>query len=469
MAAISSPSDALSEPLRPQNPANGAPLAAVACSTPAEIEGSISRAQAAQAAWWRRGIDGRIAALEGFARRLADPAFEARLSRQISEEMGKPIREARSEVRNVGRRLEAFGERARIALADEISREGGIEVRVRQAPLGVVAVIAPWNYPVATPTNLILSALLVGNTAVFKPSELAPHTGALLHAALEEALPEGVCGLVQGRGEVGAALVAGDVQLIAFTGSIATGQAIMRAASFGVKRLVLELGGKDPMIVLPGADLEAAASYAAIESVRNSGQACVSVERVIVARSLAEPFAARVATLVKGMLVGDPLDEHTDLGPLASQAQRAHVLAQLEDARAKGATFLVEGRASAAGFFLEPSVVLGVTAEMLLAREETFGPVVSIEIAESAEHALALANGTIYGLGASIWGAPGPALDALAERIEAGMVGINRGLSTAAGGPWVGWKRSGLGFTRSVAGMRSFLQPQGLAKNVPRE
>jgi len=469
VASTSSPSNASIEPLQPLNPAGGAPLATVACSTLEEIARTINGAAEAQASWWRVGIEGRMNALEGFAGRLAEPGFEARLSRQISEEMGKPIREARAEVRSVGPRLRSFGERARAALADEIGREGGIEVRVRQAPLGVVAVIAPWNYPVATPANLILSALLVGNSVVFKPSELTPHTGALLHEALVEALPEGVCGLVQGRGSAGAALVAGDVQLIAFTGSIATGQAIMRSASSGVKRLVLELGGKDPMIVLPGADLEAAASYAAIESLRNSGQACVSVERVIVERSLVEAFAGRVAALVQGMSVGDPMDEHTTMGPLASAAQRAHVLAQLADARAKGARFLVEGRASSVGFFLGPSVVLGVTQEMLLAREETFGPVVSIEIAESAEHALVLANGTIYGLGASVWGPPGQALDSLAERIEAGMVGINRGISTAAGGPWVGWKRSGLGFTRSAAGMRSFLQPQGIAKNAPPE
>lgn len=452
--------------LHPVDPTRGAPLSPVPCASAGEVAAACARAREAQPAWARLGLDGRAEALATFAARLEDPAVEARLCRQITEEMGKPIREARAEVRNVGRRLVAFAARAREALAEERGREGGIEVRVRWCPYGVVGVIAPWNYPVATPSNLILSALLTGNTVVFKPSEITPHTGALLHALLSEGLPPGVCELVQGGGKVGAALVESDVQVIAFTGSIGTGQAIMRAAAGGVKRLVLELGGKDPMIVLPGADLEAAARYAAVESIRNSGQACVSVERVIVARELVEPFVARVAELVRELRVGDPSDERTEVGPMATAAQRQKVLEQIDEARAGGAKVVMGGEPSAEGFFLSPAVVVGVTRDMLLASQETFGPVVSIEIVDGAEEALALANSTVYGLGASVWGAPGAALDALAERIEAGMVGVNRGLSTAAGAPWVGWKHSGLGYTRSVAGMRTFLQPQAVARNA---
>ena len=454
------------EILQPVDPTRGEPLEPVTAATASEVAAAVSRARAAQAAWAALGIDGRSAALERFAARLAEPGVEAALASQVTAEMGKPIREARAEVRNVGRRLEAFAERARLAMADEVGREGGIEVRVRWRPHGVVAVIAPWNYPVATPSNLLLSALLTGNTTVFKPSEITPRTGALLHEILAEALPAGACELVQGGGRVGAALAAADVEVIAFTGSIATGQAIYRAAAEGVKRLVLELGGKDPMIVLRGADLEAAARYAAVESIRNSGQACVSVERVIVERSIAAALTARVVELVRELRVGDPWDEHTEVGPMATAAQRERVLVQLDDARARGAEILLGGEPQSPGFFLTPAVVTGVTSEMLLAREETFGPVVSIELADDAEHALALANGTFYGLGASLWGPSGPALEALAERLEAGMVGVNRGLSTAAGAPWVGWKRSGLGYTRSVAGMRSFLQPQSIARNA---
>jgi aldehyde dehydrogenase (NAD+)/succinate-semialdehyde dehydrogenase/glutarate-semialdehyde dehydrogenase len=223
------------------------------------------------------------------------------------------------------------------------------------------------------------------------------------------------------------------------------------------------------MIVLPGADLEAAARHAALEATRNSGQVCVAVERVIVHADVADAFASRVAEIVRGLKVGDPRDEATEIGPMANLRQRELVQAQLAAARAQGAQFLVEGEARGPGFFLTPSVVVGVTPEMGLARQETFGPVVAIQVARDADEAVARANDTVYGLGASVWGPPGPALDAVADRLQAGMIGVNRGLSTAAGAPWVGWKMSGFGYTRSVAGMRQFLQPQSRAEPAPRD
>ncbi|MCB9702565.1 MAG: aldehyde dehydrogenase [Myxococcales bacterium] len=452
--------------LTPKNPTTGEPLAPVARTPLAAIDGIVAQARAAQQSWGRLDIDGRIAALGRFGARLADEAVVERLARSITAEMGKPIRESRGEVRNVARRLVAFGERARVAAAEEVAREGGIEVRVRWRPLGVAAVIAPWNYPVATPSNLILSALLTGNAIVFKPSELTPGTGAILHEVLAETLPEGLVGLVQGAGAEGAALVASDVDLIAFTGSIATGQSIMRSAADGLKRLVLELGGKDPMIILPGADLEAATRHAAIEAVRNAGQACVAVERVIVHASLVDEFLERAKALIATLKVGDPMDEKTDIGPMASRAQREWVVHQVASARAQGARVVVEGRSREPGFFLEPTIITDLRQEMSLVREETFGPVVAVEVCSGADEAIAWANGTHYGLGASIWGPAGEPLDRLAERLEAGMIGVNRGLSAAAGGPWVGWKRSGIGYSRSVAGMRNFMQPQSFSRTV---
>lgn len=455
---------AATERLTPINPATGVPLEPVDCTTAGELEAVVARARAAQPAWAAAPFEVRAARLREFAAALGGQADA--LAGLVSDEMGKPIRDARAEVRSISSRVESFVAAARQAVADEEGVENGIRVRVRWRPLGVVAVIAPWNYPVATPSNLLLSALLTGNAAVFKPSEITPHTGARLHAILAGALPEGLVGLVQGTGTVGAALVAGDVDMVAFTGSIAAGQAIMRSAAGSMKRLVLELGGKDPMLVLPGADLEAAARHAAAEALRNAGQVCVSVERVIVHKDLAEEFTARVAELVREIRPGDPRDEACQLGPMSSARQRELVLAQLADARERGARFVVAGEAKGPGFYLTPSVVTDLKPEMAIARDETFGPVVAIHVAGDVDEAVAMANGTRYGLGASVWGAPGPELDAIADRIEAGMVGINRGLSTAAGGPWVGWKMSGLGYTRSAAGMRQFLQPQSQARRA---
>ena len=451
--------------LNPTDPASGEALAPVPVTTPDQLAQAVAAARAAARAWGETPFEERAERLRGFARALTGEAAEA-LARQAMQEMGKPIREARGEVRGVGSRLESLIKAAREACAAESGVESGIKVEVHWRPLGVVAVIGPWNYPVATPNNLVVSALLTGNTAVFKPSEFTPHTGGLYAKLLAEHLPAGVVGLVQGTGAVGAGLVAGDVDMIAFTGSIATGQAIMRTAAQSMKRLVLELGGKDPMIVLPGADLEAAARHAAIEATRNTGQVCVAVERVIVHRDIAEAFARRVAEVVRGLRVGDPRDEATDLGPMANARQREQVLAQLAAAKAAGAEFLVEGEARGPGFYLTPSVVVGVAPTMDLARHETFGPVVAIQVAGDAEEAVARANDTVYGLGASVWGPEGPELDAIAGRIQAGMVGINRGLSTAAGAPWVGWKMSGFGYTRSAAGMRQFLAPQSRARKA---
>lgn len=455
---------AVPELLRPINPATGQPLEPVACTTRDALRDIVARARAAQGAWQATPFEARVEHARAFAAAVTRD-LEV-IAGTVTDEMGKPIREARAEVKNIAARVESLAAAARQALADEEGVESGIRMRVRWRPLGVVAVIAPWNYPVATPGNLLLSALLTGNAAVFKPSEYTPGTGARLHAALAEAFPADLVGLVQGTGSIGAALVESDVDMIAFTGSIATGQAIMRSAAGSMKRLVLELGGKDPMLVLPGADLEAAAKHAVAEALRNCGQVCVAVERIIVHRDIAGDFTRRVAELAQRVRAGDPHDEACELGPLSSERQRDLVLAQLADARDKGATFLVAGEARGPGFYLTPSVVTDLRPDMTIARDETFGPVVAVQVAQDVEHAVDLANDTRYGLGASVWGAPGPDLDAIADRIEAGMVGINRGLSTAAGGPWVGWKMSGLGYTRSAAGMRQFLQPQSQARRA---
>jgi acyl-CoA reductase-like NAD-dependent aldehyde dehydrogenase len=448
--------------IHPVDPANGQPLPPVPVTTPEGLAQVVADARAAARGWAALSFDERRGRLSGFAAAIkADPEP---LVQQVVQEMGKPVREARAEVRGVGLRFENLAKTAEAAIATETGAEAGIRVDVHWRPLGVVAVIGPWNYPVATPNNLVMSALLTGNAVVLKPSEFTPHTGAMYHRLLAQHVPAGVFGLVQGTGAVGAGLVGGDVDMVAFTGSIATGQAIMRAAAHSMKRLVLELGGKDPMIVLPGADLEAAARHAAIEATRNSGQVCVAVERVIVHQDVAAAFSRRVAEVVRGLKVGDPRDEQTDLGPMANARQRELVLAQLAAAKAAGAEFLVEGEARSPGFYLTPSVVVGVTPAMDLARNETFGPVVAIQVARDADEAVARANDTIYGLGASVWGPEGPELEAIAGRIEAGMVGVNRGLSTAGGAPWVGWKMSGFGYTRSASGMRQFLQPQSRAR-----
>lgn len=458
--------NAVSDVIRPVDPSTGESLPEVPCTGPEALADIVAAASKAQQTWAETPYAQRRGAFEAFVEDLGKDDVRDRVVETIGQEMGKPVKHARAEVANVFRRTKSFFARAEEAIADQVGTEGELEVTTQWRPLGVVGVIAPWNFPFSTPHNLITSALLVGNGAVLKPSEYTPRTGALYHELLSAHLPPGLLGLVQGGGAVGASLVGSDVDMIAFTGSIRTGQAIMREAANRMKRLVLELGGKDPMVVLPGADLDAAAKHAVAASLNNSGQVCVAAERILVHESIHEDFLARVLSHVKGLKVGDPKDPETDLGPMATPQQRELVLAQIEDAKKRGARILVEGESSGPGFYLAPSVIDGVADDMVLATDETFGPVVAVQTFAETDEAVSRANDTRYGLGASVWGPVGPELDAVANRIEAGMVGVNRGLSAAAGAPWVGWKMSGFGYSRSTAGMRQFLQPRTQTRRV---
>jgi len=448
----------------PIDPATGEALEPVPVTSREEIDRAVEASRAAQASWAATDVHTRADALRAFAAELTSDETLDALARTISGEMGKPVAEARGEVASVAPRLEGFIARAIEACEDQTTAEGNIEVTVGWRPLGVVGVIAPWNYPISTPNNLVVSALLTGNGVVLKPSELTPHTGARYHEVLSRHLPTGLVGLVQGAGEVGAGLVASRVDMIAFTGSVATGQRIMQAGAESMKRLVLEMGGKDPMIVLEGADIEKAAAHAARESTRNAGQVCVAVERVFVQRSIEPAFVQAVARELERVKMGDPSDAETTMGPMSSGRQRDLVLAQLDDARRRGAHFVVEGASRGPGFYLSPTLLSGVSDDMAIAREETFGPVVTVSTFDEADEAVRRANATPFGLGASVWGPAGPELEAIADRVEAGMVGVNRGLSAAGGAPWVGWKMSGFGYTRSTAGMRNFMLPKTRAR-----
>lgn len=448
------------------NPATGASLLPVTCTTPGELKATVARARTASGEWAATSFEDRAAALRSFCKSLSSAEVIEELASTMTSEMGKPLEQARGELRSVGPRMEGLIDRARQACVDEETNEGQISVTVQWRPMGVAAVIAPWNYPVSTPNNLIVSALLTGNSVVFKPSEVTPRTGALYYELLRAALPAGVCGLVQGEGDIGAALVASDVDIVAFTGSVSTGQRIMKAAADRMCRLVLELGGKDPMIVMRGADLHAAAAHAVRESVRNSGQVCVAVERVFVDEAIHDKFMDLVRDEVAKVTVGDPRTEGITMGPMSSAQQRNLVLEHLDDARARGGIFVHEHKTWEPGHFLSPAVVTGVTEEMRLAREETFGPVVAVSTFHDVEDALGRANASPFGLGASVWGGENDDPEGVADRVNAGMVGINRGLSAAAGAPWVGWKQSGLGYTRSVAGMRTFLQPRTKTRKI---
>jgi succinate-semialdehyde dehydrogenase/glutarate-semialdehyde dehydrogenase len=370
--------------------------------------------------------------------------------------MGKPRAEAIGEVRGCGERLNDTLSEIAAALRPETVEDGRSRSTIHHDPFGVCAAITPWNFPLAMPHWTVIPALMAGNTVVLKPSELTPLIAQAYADVLVEHLPKGVLQVVHGADEQGRALVEAPVDLIAFTGSRETGQKILAAAGPELKRVILELGGKDPLVVLDDADLDAAARFAVDNSFRNAGQVCVSTERIYVDRSVADAFEAKVAELARSLTVGPGTEEGVEVGPMVCAEQRDHVLRQIEQAVARGARVAAGGEGHHDNFIV-PTVLTGVDHDMAVMRDETFGPVACIMRFEDVDEAVALANDTPFGLGAVVFGSERRAAD-VARRLTAGMVGLNKSCGGAAGTPWVGARQSGYGYHSGRDGHRQFAQ-----------
>ncbi|MCC7158479.1 MAG: aldehyde dehydrogenase, partial [Ignavibacteria bacterium] len=278
-------------------------------------------------------------------------------------------------------------------------------------------------------------------------------------------LPHGVINLVQGADEVGDYLIHSGIDMIAFVGSQAVGRHIMRVAGDKLKRIVLELGGKDPMIVLDDADLQKAANFAVNGSLRNTGQVCVSVERIYVQDKVADKFTTLVADGVRNFKYGSGYDESVQMGPLVSHKQRENVLSQVNDAIKNGARLVTGGKApkNSKGFFMEPTLITNLSHKHRIMNEETFGPVVAIQKVKTADEALSLANDSPFGLGATIWSKNKKKALGIARKVESGMIGVNQGIGAVSGTPWVGVKQSGYGYIGSIDGIRQFTVPRKIS------
>jgi acyl-CoA reductase-like NAD-dependent aldehyde dehydrogenase len=440
--------------LESTNPVDGSVVGSVEETLVSEIDSLILRARAAQRAWAARPIEERAELVSRAGGILADRADE--VSTLLTREMGKPLMEAQGEVKYAAK---TFGERADevvAALAPEVKENERVRSTIYRDAFGVTACISPWNFPVLMPHDQIIPALVAGNAVLFKPSELTPLVGQAYADALLEVLPEDVLQVVHGADEQGKALVRGDVDLIVFTGSRNAGQHILAEASRGLKRVILELGGKDPLVVLDDADVAAAAKFAARNSFRNAGQVCVSTERIYVQPSAHDAFVESLVAGAAKMKLGDGLEEGTRVGPMVDERQKAHVQRQVEDAVDKGATVAFRGDDRGGNFFA-PVVLTGVTPEMDIMREETFGPVACVMRVDGDDDAVREANDTPYGLGAVVFGEPDHARG-VARRLTAGMIGVNQGLSSAGSTPWVGARQSGYGFHTGTDGHRQFAQ-----------
>jgi len=450
------------ERLKSYNPATGKVVGEVPVTPAREIPAAVARARAAQPAWDALGLAGRAELLKKALPIFADRAQQH--GELITAEMGKPIKEAVGEAKSLGWGLDRELDEIVEALSPEVIDDGRAHSTIYHDPLGVVGAITPWNFPMSMPSWMVIPALAAGNTVVFKPSEETPLCGQAYADALNEVLPEDVLIVVHGADDQGKAIVKSDVDMIAFTGSREVGKHIMREAASSLKRLVLELGGKDPMIVLEDADIGKAAQFAAANSFRNAGQVCVSTERIFVLESVADEFEQALAGIAAAMKVGDGA-EGPDVGPMVNPRQRDHVIAQVDAAVASGAKVLAGGSGHHDNF-VTPTVLSGVTEDMDIARDETFGPVACVTRVATVDEAVERANHSRFGLGAVVFGGEGETTDAVARRLTAGMIGINRPIMGAAGTPWVGARESGYGFHKSKDGHRQFTQTRVVTRSA---
>ena len=453
--------------VRSVNPATGETLREFECATDADVREAVTRAQAAQPAWSNLGVSKRIDILREFQRLLHEKKSE--VAQLITAEAGKPCVEALlTEVLVVLDAARFCIQNAYHLLREEPVPHGNLAMKTKSGsifrePYGVIGIISPWNYPFSIPATESLSALVAGNAVVLKPSEFTSLTALKLASLLHEAsVPHDVFQVILGDGAVGAALLNTKIDKLVFTGSVPTGKRIAQAAASRLLPVVLELGGKDPMLVLDDADLEVASSGAVWGAFVNAGQACLSVERCYVHRSLYEAFVEACARKAKQLRVGNGSDSETDVGPLIHERQLHNVEVHVEDAKARGARVLVGGhRLNGLGpNFYAPTVLADVTHEMLIMREETFGPVLPLMAFDNDDEAIRLANDSEYGLGASVWTRDRARGDAVARRIHAGTVMVNDAVSCfgISEAPHGGVKASGVGRAHGRFGVEEMVR-----------
>jgi acyl-CoA reductase-like NAD-dependent aldehyde dehydrogenase len=453
-----------------ENPATGAVIGNVADTSPAQVANMAQRARAAQPGWAAHGFEGRARVLLRAQKWVLDNA--ERLIETIVSETGKTYEDAQlAEVMYAASAFGFWAKHAERYLADERVHTSspvvmGRKLIVRYEPLGLIGVIGPWNYPLTNSFGDCIPALAAGNAVILKPSEITPMTSLLLAEALRECgLPENVFGVATGRGETGAALI-DQVDMIMFTGSTRTGKKVMERAAATLTPVSLELGGKDPMIVLADADVDRAANCAAYYSMQNCGQTCISVERVYVEAPIYDDFVAKVTDKVRAIRQGVPHGPGSvDVGSLTFAPQLETVEAHVKDAVAKGARVLTGGgRGPGAGLFYQPTVLVDVDHTMTCMTEETFGPTLPIMKVADADEAIRLANDSPYGLSASVFTKDVAKGQSVARRIEAGAVCINDAMLnySALELPMGGWKASGLGSRHGANGIRKYCAQQSI-------
>lgn len=443
------------------DPASGTIIAAVPNFAACETRDAINAAEAALPDWRSRTAAQRSVIMRRWFEAIVDATEDLALI--LSTEQGKPITEARGEITYAASFIEWFAEEGKRTNGEVIpSPRADARIIVIQQPVGVTAAITPWNFPAAMITRKVGPALAAGCTMVLKPAMQTPLTAlALAVLAQRSGIPDGVLNVVTGSArEIGAELTSNPiVRKISFTGSTEVGRLLMQQGAATVKKMSMELGGNAPFIVFDDADLDAAVEGAMLSKYRNSGQTCVCVNRIYVQRGVADAFIDRLAKAAAGLRVGRGTEHGVTQGPLIDAAAVAKVKEHVADALAKGARLVLGGKPHAlGGTFFEPTILSHCSSDMLVAHEETFGPVASVFVFDEEDEAIRLANDTEFGLAGYFYSRDLGRVWRVAEALECGMVGINTGLISHEVAPFGGIKQSGIGREGSSHGIADYLE-----------
>ncbi|MFF4486253.1 NADP-dependent succinic semialdehyde dehydrogenase [Streptomyces sp. NPDC001544] len=450
-------------PIATVNPANGETLKTYEAMGEEEVERRLQLAEATFRTYRTTSFAERARLLNRAADLLDEDQEE--IARVMTTEMGKPVKQARAEAAKCAKAMRWYADRAEGLLADEEPAEadvrdsGASRVRVRYRPLGPVLAVMPWNFPLWQVIRFAAPALMAGNVGLLKHASNVPQTALYLEDLFHRAgFTEGCFQtLLIGSAAVDDILRDDRVKAATLTGSEPAGRAVAATAGDMIKKTVLELGGSDPYVVMPSADIDRAAEIAVTARTQNTGQSCIAAKRFIVHTDVYDAFAEKFVAGMKALKTGDPLEEGTDVGPLASEQGRADLEELVDDAKRAGAEVLCGGeRPDGPGWFYPPTVLAGITREMRIHREETFGPVATLYRAGDLDEAILIANDSLFGLSSNVWTREESEVERFARDLEAGSVYVNGMTASHPAFPFGGVKRSGYGRELSGHGIREF-------------